>query len=269
MGLPVGVGSKIVPLRALMPTSVEMVDPTIYREKMEDVFMVFGQRNSSEGPSNDQKIQEEVGKVLERWKANRKDTDKENALASPIVAMEDPGKDVTEAIHQLGFAIAMSVLLIILVLLVQFGSLTESLLVTIAIPLGFIGVLSALYVFKSTLSLNSALGVILLNGISVNNSIILVDFARRLTQSGANSFDAIIQTAQKRLRPILITSLTTVLGMMPIALGFGEGGKVLQPLGIAVSGGLWISMALTLFIVPSLHFLYLAKREKVRAKGES
>ncbi|MGE0172073.1 MAG: efflux RND transporter permease subunit [Oligoflexales bacterium] len=267
MSLPVGVGSKIVPFRALMPGITTMVDPPIYRENLEDVFLVVGKRNNSDPRVNEAKMSKAVEKAVDSWRAKTqalqpKDPGTDSHAMQPLVTIEDPGKDVSQAIHQLGFAIAMSVALIIIVLLVQFGSFAESLLVVVAIPLGFIGVLLALFVFRSTLSLNSALGVILLNGISVNNSIILVDFARRLHESGASPLQAILQTAQKRLRPILITSLTTVLGMMPIALGFGEGGKVLQPLGIAVSGGLWISMTLTLFLVPALHYVYLSRRSR-------
>jgi len=130
-------------------------------------------------------------------------------------------------------------------------------LVLIAIPLGLIGALGALFVFRSTLSLNSILGVILLNGIAVANSIILVDFMKRLVDDGHTPAAAAVIAARKRLRPILITSLTTILGMLPIALGLGEGGKVLQPLGITVSGGLWVSMTLTLFVVPALQVKYL------------
>ena len=133
-------------------------------------------------------------------------------------------------------------------------------------PLGFIGVVVALKVSGSTLSLNSALGVILLNGIAVNNSIIMVDFIRRMHAEGHAPRDAAAIAAHKRLRPILITSLTTVLGMLPIALGLGEGGRILQPLGIAVSGGLGISMILTLFLVPALQVSYLEARERRAAR---
>ncbi len=101
------------------------------------------------------------------------------------------------------------------------------------------------------------LGVILLNGIAVANSIILVDFLKRLVDAGATPHAAAVEAAKKRLRPIFMTSLTTGLGMMPIAFGFGEGGRILQPLGIAVVGGLAFSMLTTLFVVPSLQVSYL------------
>ena len=184
------------------------------------------------------------------------------ADGEPSVVVEDAGRDITDAIDQLGMAVAASVVLIFVVLLIQFGTIAESLLVVVAVPLGFIGVLVALFVFRSSLSLNSVLGVILLNGIAVNNSIILVDFIRRLANEGLTPIEAALKAARLRLRPILITSLTTVLGMLPIALGFGEGGRILQPLGIAVSGGLWISMLLTLLLVPALQVSYLNFRNR-------
>jgi HAE1 family hydrophobic/amphiphilic exporter-1 len=145
----------------------------------------------------------------------------------------------------------------------------NSVLVLVAIPLGFIGVLISLFVFHSTLSLNSVLGVILLNGIAVANSIILVDFLKRLVDKGRHPAEAALEAATARLRPILMTSLTTGLGMLPVALGFGEGGKILQPLGIAVVGGLVFSVTTTLFIVPSLQVSYLTWRHERRIKQQS
>jgi len=162
-----------------------------------------------------------------------------------------------DAMSQLCFAVLLSIALIFLILMIQFGNLANALLVLVAIPLGMIGVLVSLFVFRSTLSLNSILGVILLNGVAVANSIILVDFLKQRVNQGLAPRQAALEAARKRIRPIFITSLATILGMLPVALGLGEGGRVLQPLGIAVAGGLWVSMGLTLFIVPSLQVSYL------------
>ena len=160
----------------------------------------------------------------------------------------------------------MSILLIFLTLLLQFGSFVHTMIVLLAVPLGIMGVLGSLYIFSSTLSLNSALGIILLNGIAVANSILLVDFIRKLVAEGMVPLEAAVLAGRKRLRPILITSLTTILGMLPIALGSGEGGKILQPLGIAVSGGLWFSTLLTLFLVPMFEVIYLDWKRKKNFK---
>jgi HAE1 family hydrophobic/amphiphilic exporter-1 len=197
------------------------------------------------------------------WEKTRKPHEKGTA---PTVTFEDASKDLNDAIRQLGTAVGLSILLIFLVLLLQFGSVMEPLLVLVSVPLGFIGVLVSLFVFRSTLSLNSILGVILLNGIAVANSIILVDFIKRLVEDGKTPREAAVDAARKRLRPILITSMTTVLGMLPIALGTGEGGRILQPLGIAVSGGLWVSMGLTLFLVPAMQVSYLEWRQSRPAR---
>ncbi len=255
---PLGVGSKIIPLKALATIKVEEAPPTIYRENQREAFYLKGRQNRGQEATKDvalAKARDLVGK----WETGNEG---KKAIASGVsVAFEDPSKDVTEAMEQLGLAIGLSVLLIFVTLLVQFGSLAEPILVLVSVPLGFIGVVLSLYVFKSTVSLNAALGVILLNGIAVANSIILVDFIKRLVAQGLTPRVAALEAAKKRLRPILITSLCTVLGMLPIALGTGEGGHILQPLGIAVSGGLWVSTILTLFLVPALHVSYLEWRE--------
>jgi outer membrane protein TolC len=173
------------------------------------------------------------------------------------VQIEDPKVELNDALKQLAIAVSLSIALIFLTMVFQFGSIMNSLLVLVAVPLGFIGVLTSLFIFQSSLSLNSLLGVILLNGLAVANSIILVDFLQRKVREGVPPRLAAVEVARVRLRPILMTSLTTGLGMLPIAIGFGEGGKILQPLGIAVAGGLSFSMVTTLFIVPALQVSWL------------
>jgi HAE1 family hydrophobic/amphiphilic exporter-1 len=148
----------------------------------------------------------------------------------------------------------------------DFQNIKETLVVMMSIPLGLIGVLLSLYIFKSTLSLNSALGFILLNGIAVNNSILLLSVFKDNKKKGYALRDAILSACQSRLRPILMTSLTTILGMLPIAFGLGDGGKILQPLGIAVAYGLMVSTSLTLFVIP---FLLIHSKEEPTFREES
>jgi multidrug efflux pump subunit AcrB len=187
---------------------------------------------------------------------------KEKTPDQPTLIEVQPDLELQESLDQLKTAIAISILLVFLVMVLQLGDVVHSLLVLVAIPLGFIGVVSSLFIFQSSLSLNSGLGTILLNGIAVANSIILVDFIKKLHDQGRDAKRATLEASLARVRPILMTSLTTVLGMLPIALGFGEGGKILQPLGIAVCGGLWISTLLTLYIVPALQYMYLSRKER-------
>lgn len=258
--LPVGVGSKIVPLKSLFDVSLQKIIPSYYRENGRDRFVISGKHKLGDEGKAEESLKK-AKELVDKW-MKEKQASQKNFLQT--VVFEDPQKDLTLAIRQLSFAVGLSILLIFMTLVFQFGSIIESILVLVAVPLGFIGVLLSLYIFGSKLSLNSILGVILLNGIAVANSILLVDFMKRRIDAGLAPVDAAVDAARKRLRPILITSLTTVLGMLPIALGFGEGGKILQPLGIAVSGGLWFSMILTLFIVPALQVSYFNRKLKVQ-----
>ncbi len=256
--IPVGVAGKVLPLRAVTDVKRLPSPPRILREDGRPLFRLTARMNR--GDETKARAAAETAKTqVEAWLQKHPD------LAKTVsVEFEDPAPEVTDAIHQLGKATALSLLLIFVTLVFQFGTLIEPLLVMVALPLGYIGVLASLWVTGSTLSLNSVLGVILLNGIAVANSILLVDFAKRLAATGLEPRDATIKAAAVRLRPILITSLTTILGMAPLALGMGEGGKILQPLGITVAGGMWVSVLLTLFIVPCLHTFYL--EGKLRAK---
>lgn len=258
--LPVGAGGKLMPLRGLVQVSVENAKPTIYHENGRDVFHIMGRQNSSsEGKSTDQTYLIKAKEVLKDWESRTTKTPNTGSQVAPSVLFEEADKDLNTALHQLSIAVGLSILLIFITLVVQFGSFVNAALVMVAIPLGLIGVLSSLFIFQSTLSLNSVLGVILLNGIAVANSIILVDFQKKLFEQGRSPHQAALEAAKKRLRPILITSLTSILAMLPVAMGLGEGGRILQPLGIAVTGGLWVSMGFTLFIVPALQTSYLRK----------
>ena len=168
------------------------------------------------------------------------------------VTFDNPREELDSAIRSLFISLAISVALIYLLLAFQFNSFGVPIIILVSIPLGFIGLVFSLSVFGSTLSLNSLLGAILLSGIVVNNSIIMIDFYRKSLDQYDSKIDALVDTARIRLRPILITTLTTIVGMLPIAIGLGEGSNVIKPLGIAVSGGLFVSTLLTLFVVPAI-----------------
>ena len=254
--LPVGFAGRLIPLSALAHFSIEEREPPIYRENQQALTVIEGmlkKNNLSESAARHRKasavVEEYRRRMAARPAAEKKD--------DPLLIEAVPDRELQDALLQLRHAVLLSVALIFLVMVLQLGDIVHSLLVLVAIPLGIIGVILALWVFGSSLSLNSGLGTILLNGIAVANSIILVDFIRRQFEAGLAPLEATVSASAARLRPILMTSLTTVLGMMPIALGLGEGGKTLQPLGIAVSGGLWVSALLTLYLVPCLQYYYL------------
>ena len=171
---------------------------------------------------------------------------------------EDTHKEVKENINSLIIALTLSIALILSLLCLQFGNISQGILSISPIPLGFIGSALALYTFNSELSVNAILGIILVAGTAVNNSILFIDFFNQLREENSQEpiSDKLLKTADLRFRPILITTATTLLGMLPIALGQGEGGDILQSLGIAISGGLAISTALTLICLPLMMNVY-------------
>ncbi len=257
--LPVGLHNRVLPLSALAEFSFVPKDLPIYREGNESIVTLEG-RVAEKDKKNVATLRKSAQEVVAKFREQQKD--KPDA---PIISVVDTDTEMNSALEQLKWAVAISILFIFITMVLQFGDVVHALLVLVAIPLGILGVLTSLFVFQSTLSLNSGLGTVLLNGIAVANSIILVDFMKRLFEQGYSARMAALEAAKARLRPILMTSLTTVLGMLPIALGMGDGGKILQPLGIAVVGGLWVSMLLTLFAVPTLQYLYLSRKKPAPA----
>jgi len=255
--IPIGLGDKIIPLKALSQVKTVDAIPLIYQENQREMVVISGKQNEGDSSRLAQVRLKKAKDLVENWIKSQKPEPGSFGASQPIISFEEASPELRDAMSQLCFAVLLSIALIFLILMIQFGNLANALLVLVAIPLGMIGVLVSLFVFRSTLSLNSILGVILLNGVAVANSIILVDFLKQRVNQGLAPRQAALEAARKRIRPIFITSLATILGMLPVALGLGEGGRVLQPLGIAVAGGLWVSMGLTLFIVPSLQVSYL------------
>jgi len=162
---------------------------------------------------------------------------------------------IKENNRNLAIVIGMAIFLVFVVLTVQYESLTNPLVIMVSIPLALIGVGVGLLISGTPLSAPVLLGVILLAGIVVNNAILLVEYVEIGRREGLTIDDAIIEAGVIRLRPILMTTLTTVLGMLPLALGIGEGTELMQPLAVAVVGGLTVSTFLTLLIIPSVYLI--------------
>jgi len=163
----------------------------------------------------------------------------------------------------LGFLI--SFLLLYLILTAQFKSFVDPLLIMLAIPMGFVGVLIILPLTHATLNVMSLMGVLMLVGIADSNSILIVDFAHNLEKEGMAPADAVITACRVRLRPILMTSLATIIGMIPMALKLGTGAEQYAPMAKAIIGGLTSSVLLTIFIVPAAYLLVYGKREQKAA----
>ncbi|HZR22720.1 MAG TPA: efflux RND transporter permease subunit [Vicinamibacterales bacterium] len=155
------------------------------------------------------------------------------------------------------FAMGLSLALVLLylILVAQFRSFTDPVLILLAIPPGLAGVLVALYVTGTTLNVQSLMGVLMMVGMAVSNSILIVEFTHRLEEDGMPLLDAVVSSCRIRLRPILMTSLATVFGLIPMALKLGTGSEAYAPLARAIIGGLLVSVVLTVFIVPAAYLI--------------
>ncbi len=169
-------------------------------------------------------------------------------------------EEMQESFTSMQFALALAVFLVYLVMASQFESLIHPFVILFTIPLALVGAVLALFVTGTTINIVAFIGVIMLAGIVVNNAIVLVDLINQLRAAGKDRNDAIIEAGIARLRPILMTSLTTALGLLPMALGFGEGSEVRTPMAITVIGGLLVSTLLTLVVIPVVYSLLDRKR---------
>jgi multidrug efflux pump subunit AcrB len=156
----------------------------------------------------------------------------------------------------------LSLVLLYLILVAQFRSFMDPLLILLAVPTGLTGVLVALVSTSTTLNVQSLMGVLMMVGMVVSNSILIVEFTHRLQRDGMTLTDAVVSSCRIRLRPILMTSLATILGLVPMALKLGTGSEAYAPLARAIIGGLTVSVLLTVFIVPAA-FLVVYRRRGV------
>jgi len=161
-----------------------------------------------------------------------------------------------KAFRELVISLVLALVLVYMVLACQYESLRDPLVVMFSVPLAAVGVLVTLFITTTTLNVQSYIGCIMLGGIVVNNAILLVDQAGRLVQDGVRTRDALIEAGRRRLRPILMTTLTTILGLLPLALGIGEGSEAQAPLARAVVGGLTGSTLITLVLIPAVYSLF-------------
>lgn len=166
-----------------------------------------------------------------------------------------------QSFKSFAIGLSLSFILLYLILIAQFRSFIDPLLILLAIPMGITGVMVILYLTGTTLNVMSLMGVLMLVGIAASNSILIVDFAHRLRQQGLGVEDAVITSCRVRLRPILMTSLATIIGMIPMALKMGTGSEQYAPMAQAIIGGLSASVLLTVFIVPAAYLLIYRRRD--------
>jgi multidrug efflux pump subunit AcrB len=168
---------------------------------------------------------------------------------------------MNQAFHDFGIGLIIAVLLVYLILMAQFTSFIDPFIILMAIPPGLAGVVLILVFTGSTLNIMSLMGVIMMAGIVVSNSILIVEFTNTLCRQGMPLLEATVQACKVRLRPILMTSLATLLGMIPMALGFEAGSEQYAPLARAIIGGLAVSVVVTMFLVPAVYLMIHGRQE--------
>jgi HAE1 family hydrophobic/amphiphilic exporter-1 len=203
------------------------------------------------------------GEDLARLRTGILETIKDAKLPSNIrVTLRGMVNSMDESFKSFGLGFGISFVLLFLILVAQFKSWIDPFLIMLAIPMGFVGVLIILPLTHTTLNVMSLMGVLMLIGIADSNSILIVDFAHKLEEQGMSVADAVVTACRVRLRPILMTSLATIIGMLPMAMKLGEGGEQYTPMARAIIGGLTSSVILTVFIVPAAYLLVYGRKDR-------
>ena len=180
-------------------------------------------------------------------------------------ALNGPSRDFAESNSNISFALILALLLIYLILAAQFESFRDPFIIMLTVPMAIAGAMLSLWIFGQTLNIFSEIGMILLIGIVTKNGILIVEFANQKRKLGMNKRVAAFEAASARFRPILMTSLATIFGALPIALALGAGSSSRIPLGIVVVGGLFFSLLLTLFVIPVTYIVMSSKTKKIVA----
>ncbi|CAG5002691.1 Multidrug resistance protein MexB [Dyadobacter sp. CECT 9275] len=178
-------------------------------------------------------------------------------------SLSGPSRDFEESSSNTSFAFGLALLLVYLVLAGQFESFTDPFIIMITVPLALAGALLSLYIFGLTINIFSQIGMIMLIGLVTKNGILIVEFANQKREQGMERLEAAIESATQRLRPILMTSLATAFGALPIALSLGAAATSRVPLGVVIVGGLMFSLILTLFVIPAVYTFISPKKHKV------
>ncbi|MDR0332068.1 MAG: efflux RND transporter permease subunit [Dysgonamonadaceae bacterium] len=186
--------------------------------------------------------------------------------AGVTVVLSGSVEDQENAFRDMGLLLVLVLLLVYIVMATQFESFSQPLIIMISVLFAFTGVFLALWITNTPLSLIALIGAIMLVGIVVKNGIIIVDFTNLQRERGLPINEAVITAGKSRLRPVLMTSLTTIFGMMPLAIGAGEGSEMWQPMGIAIIGGMTFSTLLTLLVVPTVYATFNIGRAKKERK---
>lgn len=197
-----------------------------------------------------------VGSRIDKLLANTKHD------RNTVLGVRGAVTSMNTAFHDFGIGLIIAIILVYLILMAQFASFIDPFIILMAIPPGLAGVALILLMTGSTLNIMSLMGVIMMAGIVVSNSILIVEFAGILHAQGMALKAAVVESCRVRLRPILMTSLATLLGMIPMALGLEAGSEQYAPLARAIIGGLALSVVVTMFLVPAVYLVIHGREEK-------
>jgi HAE1 family hydrophobic/amphiphilic exporter-1 len=249
-----GATGQPVKLREVASITEEFAAPTIQRENRQRIVTV--QSSVGSGLA--------LGKVVKEVNAALEDYPVPDGIALEVGgSMEDMEDMMTDFMTLL----VLVVLLVYIVMATQFESLKMPFIIMFTLPFAFTGVFFALFITGTPLSMIAMIGAIMLVGIVTKNGIVMVDYTNLLIERGSPALEAVVASGKSRLRPVLMTSVTTILGMLPMAMGLGDGSELWQPMGIAIIGGMTFSTLLTLFVIPVLYAMFqLRKEQKARAK---
>ncbi len=223
--------------------------------------------------------QNRIGKITAQLEKNMPLDEAVKEIRTAIAPVEIPAdykvtiggeeEKRAQSMSSLGFALILSVVLVYMVLASQFESLLHPFTILLTIPMALVGSVLVFFLFGRTFNMMAFIGIIMLAGIAVNNSILLIDRILQLRSQGMERTEAVVQAGQQRIRPIIMTSLTTILGLLPLTLGADESSSLRSPMAMAVIGGLFTSTLLTLVLIPCTYEVFEEIREWLRQIGHN
>jgi multidrug efflux pump subunit AcrB len=247
-----------IPLRGAnspLPTRLDTVSTVSHRSSPTEVdhYQLRREMDVYVSPTG-----EDLGKVL---KGVQKIVGGLNLPSNVRIVVRGSAHAMQVSFRSFGLGLILATVLVYLILVAQFQSFLDPLLILLAVPTGLTGVLIMLFATGTTLNVMSLMGVVMMVGIVVSNSILIVEFTRRLREEGRPLREAVSLACRVRLRPVLMTSLATLIGLIPMAMKLGTGGEAYAPLARAIIGGLAVSVVLTVFIVPTSYFILYRRKE--------
>jgi HAE1 family hydrophobic/amphiphilic exporter-1 len=239
---------QVIPLRELVDYEIALGPEEIHRENQQREVLVTANLKG-------QKISQVLPEIREKIKEL-------NLPSNYRIVFGGEQEEMARSFRSLIWAFVLSVFLVYMIMAAQFESLLHPFLIMFTVPMGLSGSFLALFLTGQTINVISVIGIVVLVGIVIDNAIVKVDYTNQLRRSGLRLRESVVEGSAVRLRPILMSSITTIFGLIPLALGLGEGAELQRPLGIAVIGGLLFSTFLTLILIPVIYELVESWRGK-------